>query len=126
LVSETLLVSEVRILRVFYDLILADSLSLLVYEETEAFPRSEAYGMRSQMRRAAVSGAAKIVEGSARKTQADFLRFLDIAFSSLRELEYYIHLVERLGYLGIPSAQRLAKLQARTARKLGGLITSFR
>ena len=75
---------------------LADELAVLVYGETRSFPREELFALRAQMRRAAVSVASNIVEGCARRTQADYLHFLDVAFASLRELEYQISLARRL------------------------------
>jgi len=55
---------------------LADEVALLVYRHTASFPREELYGLTSQMRRAAVSIPSNIVEGCARESQADYLRFL--------------------------------------------------
>ena len=57
-----------------------------IYQLTDTFPKSEMYGLANQMRRAAVSVASNIVEGCARESQAEYLRFLEIAFGSLREL----------------------------------------
>ncbi len=74
------------------------------------------------MQRAAVSVAANIAEGSGRRTLADYLRFLYIAKGSLTELEYYIHLAKRLGYLSDADHQRLDALQDETARVLWGFI----
>ena len=105
---------------------LAHQLVLAIYRVTAAFPSHELFGLTSQMRRAAVSGAANIVEGSARRTEADFLRFLDISFSSLREVEYYIQLSRDLEYLSNDSWEELAQKQSAAAQKLGNLIRYFR
>ncbi len=78
---------------------LADDVALLVYRITAGFPKEELYGLTSQMRRAAVSVPSNIVEGCARDSQADYLRFLSIAFGSLRELHYQLSLSVRLGFV---------------------------
>ncbi len=67
---------------------LADELVLNIYRITRLFPREELLGLTSQMRRAAVSVPSNIVEGCARESQSEYLRFLEIAFGSLRELYY--------------------------------------
>ena len=54
----------------------ADDLAVQVYELTKAFPKSETYGLTSQVRRAAVSVAANIAEGSARASLKDYVHFL--------------------------------------------------
>ena len=78
---------------------LADELAMLVYQITAEFPKEELFGLTSQIRRAAVSVASNIVEGCARDSEADYLRFLNIAFGSLRELHYQLNLSKRLGFL---------------------------
>ncbi len=103
---------------------LADRLALLVYRRTKLFPRDECFGLTSQMRRAAVSIASNIVEGSARHSVADYIRFLDVAYGSVCEIEYQISLVRRLGFL--PEPDELMSLSNETARVLNGLIKSLR
>ena len=70
----------------FFDI--AYELVIRIYLETRSFPDDERYGLISQMRRAAVSVVANIVEGAARESGPDFLRFLNMSFGSLRELGY--------------------------------------
>jgi four helix bundle protein len=103
---------------------LADQMALLVYRQTAEFPREEIFGLVSQMRRAAVSAASNIVEGCARHTQADYLRFLDMSYGSIRELEYQISLAQRLGYLR--NATELEAVVIEAAKVLNGLIRSLR
>ena len=62
--------------------------ALLTYRITEGFPRSEQYGITSQMRRASVSAAANIAEGSAKRGFPELRRYLDITLGSLSELSY--------------------------------------
>ena len=84
---------------------LADQLALSVYASTKDFPRDEMFGLVAQIRRAAVSAASNIVEGCARNSLADYLRFLDMAYGSVREVEYQISLASRLGYLKVKGSQ---------------------
>lgn len=105
---------------------LADNLALDVYKATASFPKHELFGLAHQMRKAAVSCASNIVEGSARHSEVDFLRFLDIAYGSACEIQYQLSLAERLGYLPANDAQALNELSAETARVLNGLIRSMR
>ena len=77
---------------------LADQLVIIIYEVTRGFPREEMYGLTSQMRRSAISIPSNIVEGCGRETEKEFLRFLEIAFSSLRELKYQVSISQRIGY----------------------------
>jgi len=81
-------------LKVFH---LVDALVLKVYGFTRQFPKEELFGLTAQMRRAAVSAASNIVEGSARETLSDYLRFLVIAFGSLKETEYQASIALRAG-----------------------------
>lgn len=104
---------------------LADNLVVEVYRTTRLFPKEELYGLVSQMQRAAVSVAANIAEGTSRKTHKDFSHFLVIARASLAEVEYYIHLTQRLGYLEDREIEKLAAMQKETAVTLNGFISSM-
>lgn len=101
---------------------LADNLAVHVYEMTTAFPREERYGLISQMRRAAVSVAANIVEGTARESRKEYLQFLFTARGSLAELGYYLHLSHRLRLLAPEQFDMLERQRDETARVLHGLI----
>ena len=71
-----------------------------IYRLTASFPREELYGLTSQIRRASASIPANIAEGSGRKTNADFARFLAISLGSTNEVEYFLLLARDLKYLG--------------------------
>jgi four helix bundle protein len=105
---------------------LADALAMAVYHETRHFPREEQFGLTSQMRRAAVSIASNIVEGCARQSQGDYIRFLDMAYGSARELSYQISLAHRLGHLDADAFQSLDTTSDETCRVLNGLMRSLR
>jgi four helix bundle protein len=105
---------------------LADSLTMLVYQVTAGFPREEVFGLTSQLRRAAVSAASNIVEGCARDSEADYLRFLNIAFGSLRELHYQLNLSKRLGYLHSEDSSLIEPKVEEAEKVLNGLIRSLR
>ncbi|WP_223608044.1 four helix bundle protein [Chryseobacterium sp. OSA05B] len=58
-----------------------------IYTVTDSFPKSEEFGLKSQLRRCAVSVASNIAEGSSRSSNKDFNRFLEISLGSLYELQ---------------------------------------
>ena len=88
---------------------LADELAIRVYRETINFPASERHGLQSQIRRAAVSVPTNIVEGCARRSENDYLRFLDIALSSANETDYLLDLCFRLSIFTDDGYQRCKK-----------------
>ena len=102
---------------------LTDKLALLVYRATKDFPKSEIWGLTSQMRRAAVSVPANIVEGSARRNRNEYLQFLYIAISSLAELSYYIRFTKELEYLHTNGYEELWAKAQEGLRTLQGLIS---
>ncbi|HWI20857.1 MAG TPA: four helix bundle protein, partial [Vicinamibacterales bacterium] len=82
--------------------------------------------LQSQLRRAAVSASTNIVEGCARESLGDYLRFLDIAFSSTREVIYLVSLAGRLSYLSETESRSVTKLADRVAGALLSLRRSLR
>jgi four helix bundle protein len=100
----------------------AHALVKMVYAATERFPKHEIFGLISQMRRAAVSVVANILEGHARKGKRELHRFLDIANGSLIELEYYIELSTDLKYLSLQEHEELEKQRVIVGSLLGGLL----
>ena len=105
---------------------LADEVAVLVYRVTRGYPKEELYGLTSQMRRAAVSVPSNIVECCARESQADYLRFLTMAFGSLRELHYQMGLSRRLGFLRGQDLSLVEPKIIETEKVLNGLIRSLR
>ncbi|MFH1477384.1 MAG: four helix bundle protein [Verrucomicrobiota bacterium] len=105
---------------------LADEVAVLIYRVTRGFPKEEIYGLTSQMRRAAVSVPSNIVEGCARESQAEYLRFLEIAFGSVRELHYQFGLARRLGYTAEPDVPECDSKMVETEKVLSALIRSMR
>jgi four helix bundle protein len=105
---------------------LADEVAVLIYRATKVFPKDEIYGLISQMRRAAISVPSNIVEGCARESQAEYLRFLEIAFSSARELHYQFILAMRLGYTNKVDVPECESKMVETEKVLSALIRSMR
>ncbi len=102
----------------------AHRLVLGVYRLTEQLPSHERYGLISQMRRAAVSVPANIVEGFKRRGLRDKAHFYNIAQASLEELRYFFILCRDLGFLEI--ADSYFEACNRVGRMLHGLASSVR
>ena len=100
----------------------AHEVTLLVYGENRAFPRGEMYGLTSQLRRAAASVAANIVEGCGRRSDGEFKRFLQIARGSACELEYHLLLARDLKFLNEEHFRKLDGLVAEVERMLTSLV----
>ncbi len=112
-----------RKLRAFH---LADQLVLEIYRYTCTFPREELFGLSAQIRRSSLSIPSNIVEGCARHGKADYIRFLDIAFASTRELEYQLSIAERLRYLKPKDYEEISSLCTETSKVLNGLLRALR
>lgn len=105
---------------------LADALVLSVYRLTAKFPAEERFGLSSQLRRAAVSIASNLVEGCARSTQAEYARFVEIAFGSAREVEYQLSIACRLDYVPVPHTAEISSQAEEVTRVIAGLVMSLR
>ena len=75
------------------------ALCKVVYQTCESFPRSELYGLASQMKRAAVAVASNIAEGQARQHLGEFRQFLAVAKGSLAELDTQRTIAEELALI---------------------------
>ncbi len=87
--------------KTFKDLLVwqkAHQFVLGIYRLSNSFPKTEIYGLTSQLKRAAISVAANIAEGFKKRGWADKLRFLNIAQGSLEECRYYLILTQDLEY----------------------------
>ncbi len=85
-------------------------LVVLIYKITEDFPKSETYGLVSQMRRASVSAPSNIAEGAADRSKIQFMNFLSIAIGSLNELNTQLEIAFRINYLNENSHDEAQKL----------------
>ena len=103
----------------------ADDLAVEVYAQTKGFPNHELYGLRSQLRRAAVSIPSNIAEGAGRNGDAEFRHFIRIALGSASEVAYQIHLSGRLNYLPAPLVADLGSKVESVKRMLAALLESL-
>ena len=116
-------------LKSYKDLIVwqkAYQLTLLVYKETENFPKSELFGLTSQLRRATVSIASNIAEGYQRQHNGEYIQFLSIAFGSCAEVETQLLLCKDLCYLCESNFTILNNLLTEVGKMLYALITKLK
>ncbi len=106
-------------------------LAVECYELTRGFPRAEAYGMTSQIRRAAASVAANIAEGYGRNSTGQYVQFLRIAQGSLKELETHLLLAERVSLVTEANIQgplersdAIGRMLRSLAKSVEGSVTS--
>jgi four helix bundle protein len=102
----------------------AHELVLQVYTLTAGFPRQEMFGLTRQLRDAAVSVAANIVEGYARGRPKQFLYHLNVSWGSLAEVEYYLELAEERHYITAEQYEAAEALRRETAYLLHRLMQS--
>lgn len=96
-----------------------------IYRATNAFPKSEAYGLMSQMRRAAISIPSNLAEGAARKGTKEFKQFLNIAQGSISELDTQLELALMLNYVDKKVYEDLMVKLSTISKMLFGLSRSL-
>ncbi len=103
----------------------AHQLTLEVYKITSNFPKSEQFGLISQVRRSASSVPTNIIEGQARQYKKEFVQFLYISKGSLEETNYHLFLSKELGYIKEEDYVVLFNLCSRIKMMLYKLIKSL-
>lgn len=104
----------------------AHHLTMGVYKGTQSFPKDEMYGLTSQLRRASSSVPTNIAEGCGRGSDADFKRFLQIAFGSASETEYLLLLAKDLKYLESGKTEMFFKNIIEIKKMLSSLISKLK
>lgn len=97
----------------------------IVYEVTRAFPTDERFGLTNQMRRAAVSVSSDIAEGSGRRSDRDFGRFLEIAYGSGLEVVSQACVARQQSFLSDADHGRVYECADELGRMLSGLQSSL-
>jgi four helix bundle protein len=97
-----------------------------IYKITEKFPKSELYGIVSQMRRSAVSIPSNIAEGRKRSTRKDFRQFLIIAYASASEIETQVEISKRLNFINIAEYKKTDSLLLEVMKMLGKMLSSLK
>lgn len=92
-----------------------------VYAVTRSFPADERFGLTTQMRRATVSISSNIAEGSSRSSDADFARFIEIAYGSLMEVVSQSMIAHRESFMQEEPLRSLYEKVEELARMLSGL-----
>lgn len=100
-------------------------LALEIYVVTKKFPKSEIYGLSSQMRRAAIAIPSNIAEGYTRRHRAEYLQFIRIAFGSGAELETQLLLACEIGFVNEKDFRKLDSMLTEVMKMLNGLVKSL-
>jgi four helix bundle protein len=101
------------------------NLVTMIYRFTNDFPKSEIFGITSQIRKAAVSIPSNIAEGAARKSKKEFNNFLSIALGSASELETQIIISKNLGYLSNEKSGTLLNELLTIQKMIAGLMKNI-
>lgn len=101
-------------------------LCVSIYRATARFPKTEDFGLTSQMRRASVSIPSNIAEGAGRGATKEFIQFLKIASGSLSELDTQLEIALKLGYISESQKDIIDPIMESIAAKLAGLLRNLR
>jgi four helix bundle protein len=104
----------------------AIELAKMIYKVTEVFPTTEKFGLISQIQRASISIASNIAEGSSRKSETDFARFLEIAIGSAFEVETQLIIAKELNYNNESDFESLISNINKLQKQINALITKIR
>jgi four helix bundle protein len=96
------------------------------YRLSEFLPKTEIYGLASQLKRSAVSVPANIAEGHGREHLGDYLHHLSFANGSLMEVETHILLAEKLNFVTKSESEISLSKSAEVGRMLAGLTRSLK
>lgn len=102
----------------------ADFLAQKIYGITETFPKSETFGLTSQLRRAALSVPANIIEGYSRVSRKEFHRFLGIALGSLAEVGYFLEFSSRRDFISKRDFEEVIELKEECGKIIWKLYQS--
>ena len=97
-----------------------------VFLATDKFPKSEMYGLISQMRRCSVSIPSNIAEGYGRKSKKEYSQFYSIAYGSTLELETQLIISKELAFVDIKDFQRINSLLEEVAKMLNFMTSKMR
>ena len=92
-----------------------------IYKVTKGFPKEEKFGLTNQLRRASISIASNLAEGTSRKTNKDKAHFSTMAFSSLMEVLNQLIIAKDLGYISDVDYSKLREQIEKISNKLNAL-----
>ena len=101
---------------------LSHEMVLKIYKSTKKFPNEERFGLTSQLRRSAYSIPMNLIEGGARRGEAEFRQFVNIAIGSCAEVQYQLELARDLSYFSTEEYTELNDNFARIGKMLNKLM----
>ena len=101
-------------------------LAITIYSATDNYPREELYAITSQTNRAVISIMSNIAEGSSRRSNKDFYRFIEIAIGSAFELESLLIVAHERKYIASKEKERLDKIISEVEKLLNGLMRKLK